>query len=140
MKYITNKSIIFLIISAIAFGIALFLEYWKDRLILGVSALLFLTIAFFLAEKITNETDPAIINAKAKAKKKIRRNWVRIWVTYFAAGFVFILGAVLVIILVFNGDNTTGKLDTAKELYSIILPVATGILAYWLRQPKSYFK
>ncbi|MCY4561264.1 MAG: hypothetical protein OXC03_02910 [Flavobacteriaceae bacterium] len=64
-------------------------------------------------------------------KEKIRRNWVRILVTFGAAGFVFIVGALLVILFVFYGDNSDEKIKIAKELYFAILPVATGILAYW---------
>ena len=62
-------------------------------------------------------------------RKELRRNLVRIWVTYGAAFYLFILGPIFCVILFTR--TPTSSLDAAKDLFLAILPIASGIVAYW---------
>ena len=61
-----------------------------------------------------------------------RRSHVRVIVTYGAAGFLFIGGAALIIVfLMAKGDTQTSGFTEAKDLFTTISPIATGIVTYW---------
>ncbi len=55
-----------------------------------------------------------------------RRSRVRVWVTYWAATFLFVGGSVFIALLIW-----TGKLNEALTLFGTILPVSAAIIAYW---------
>lgn len=61
----------------------------------------------------------------------IRRSRVRIWVTYIATGYVFIGSAALIIALLL-----LKKITIAEEIFTMVLPVATGIITYWFASRK----
>lgn len=57
---------------------------------------------------------------------ELRRNRVRVYVTYAAAGYIF-LGTPAVIYLV-----RAGKLGTdSMNLFMMVLPIASGIVSFW---------
>ena len=58
--------------------------------------------------------------------RESRRSQVRVRVTYGAAGFLFIGGALMIAVLLFMEDK-----DSAKDLFLAIMPVSAGILSYW---------
>ena len=64
---------------------------------------------------------------KIEDRITIRRNWVRILVTYIATGFIFIGGIGLIGLALYSSIDV----EKAKDIYLSILPVATGIIAYW---------
>ena len=55
---------------------------------------------------------------------------VRVWVTYGAALYVFLFGAILCGLLLWLGSDATGMAE-AKDLFLATLPIGSGILAYW---------
>ena len=57
------------------------------------------------------------------------KSWVRVSVTYAAALYIFLGGMALMIVCLFN--ESVHNLDTVKDLYLTIFPVATGIVTYW---------
>ena len=58
-----------------------------------------------------------------------RRSLVRQVVTYSAALFVFVGGGIMIITLaVYSGED---GIDAAKDLFTAILPIATGVITYW---------
>lgn len=61
------------------------------------------------------------------AKIENRRSRVRIYITYFAAIFLFIGGAGLIIYLLLEGTDNSD----AIMVFNTILPVATGVISYW---------
>ena len=63
---------------------------------------------------------------EAKEKRENRKSWVRVIVTYVAAGFIFIGGGSLIVIF-----SLKGKEDEAMNVFNIILPIAAGIVTYW---------
>ena len=68
-------------------------------------------------------------------RKELRRSRVRILVTYGAAVYLFVIGPVFCYWLFNHATDTQGNavpgIDDAKDLYMAILPVSSGILAYW---------
>lgn len=69
-----------------------------------------------------------------EAKKEIRKSWVRVIVTYVAAGFLFGGGAAFILFLI-----RCGEIDKALTLFNTLLPVAAAIISYWFagrNQPK----
>ena len=58
---------------------------------------------------------------------RVRRNWVRILVTYVATSFIFLGGFGLIGLSLYSGL----ELEGVKEFYLSILPVASSIVAYW---------
>ena len=57
------------------------------------------------------------------------KSWVRVMVTYMAAAYIFPggIGLIVVCLVIENVNN----LDTVKDLYLTVFPVATGIVTYW---------
>ena len=57
-----------------------------------------------------------------------RRSLVRVIVTY-GAGLYIVIGSIVLIVAdaLVEGE----KLATAKEIFTLVLPVATGIITYW---------
>jgi len=64
-----------------------------------------------------------------------RRNWVRVLVTYTAAGYVF-FGSGFLILALWIDTLDKDKLAIAKEIFTMVLPVATGIITYWFASRK----
>ena len=58
------------------------------------------------------------------------KSWVRIWVTYIAALYAFVGSGVLIVILL-SGDEISPNFQNAKDLFMLVLPVATGVITYW---------
>jgi len=72
-----------------------------------------------------------------------RRSRVRVLVTYAAAVFIFLGGPLLLILPViasiFIPDRDfTAVIAACKDVFVIILPIATGIVTHWFvsRKPK----
>lgn len=61
-----------------------------------------------------------------KDELELRRSKVRVYVTYFAAGFIFIGGGGFIAVLVF-----LSQIDSAKDIFMAILPLATSVVTYW---------
>ena len=70
-----------------------------------------------------------------KERKEVNRSRVRIWVTYLAAFYLFIGGPIFCYFLFNQSTNTEGNtlpgVNDAKDLFMTILPISSGILAYW---------
>ena len=68
-----------------------------------------------------------------------RRNWVRVWVTYGAAIYVFVGSTLLIIGALWTKSLDAAKMSSAKEIFTMTLPVATGIITYWFasRRPEN---
>ena len=66
-----------------------------------------------------------------------RRSNVRVRVTYIAAAYIF-LGSILLIAALWIDPIDDNKLNTAKEIFTMTLPVATAVITYWFasRKPK----
>ena len=76
---------------------------------------------------------------------EFRRSRVRMWTTYLAMAYLFVFGGLFVGSLLFGNwmipdpDATEGTrkvfdtytFDAAKEIFTLILPVATGIVGFW---------
>lgn len=61
-----------------------------------------------------------------ETKIKLRRSRVRMWVTYWAAAFVF-GGAVAIIAYgLWMKDSAL-----AKDTFNVVLPIGTAIVTYW---------
>ena len=67
----------------------------------------------------------------ADERKELRRNLVRVMVTYAAAGYLFLFGPVMVWILYKSPTSATDNFIAAKDMYMALLPIASGIVAYW---------
>jgi len=65
-----------------------------------------------------------------------RRSWVRVYVTYGAAAFIF-LGGLIVLAIGWSEKITDPKLTTIKDFYHSILPIATTIVTYWFATRKT---
>ena len=61
-----------------------------------------------------------------KEELELRRSKVRVYVTYTAAGFIFIGGGAFIAVLMFLKDT-----DSAKDIFMAILPLATSVVTYW---------
>jgi len=64
---------------------------------------------------------------------KLKRNLVRRVVSYLAAFYLF-LGGFLLVLFAFwliEGDTVPSGFTAAKDIYMSILPVASGVIAYW---------
>ncbi len=66
---------------------------------------------------------------------EMRRSKVRICVTYGAALYVFLGSLVLILAFAVTGAEGTG-LTLAKEVFTMVLPIATGIITYWFASRK----
>lgn len=68
-------------------------------------------------------------------KKEKWKSFVRIWITYLAAGFLFAACPLVAIILIFCGKCD----DLGEKILFAIIPVSGSIIAYWFggRGPSS---
>ena len=68
-------------------------------------------------------------------RRDLRKSWVRVVVTYLAAAYVFIGTPILCYLLFNHATDTDGNavpgIDEAKDLFLMVLPIASGILGYW---------
>lgn len=74
-------------------------------------------------------------NLTVRERIEMRRSKVRIWVTYSAALYVFLGSLVLILAFAIAGAEGTG-LPLAKEVFTMVLPIATGIITYWFASRK----
>ena len=61
-----------------------------------------------------------------KEERESRKSRVRVVVTYGAAGFLFLGGPLLILVLLCMGKSTE-----AANLFTAILPVSAAIISYW---------
>ena len=73
---------------------------------------------------------PVTQSPTLEEKRALMKSQVRVWVTYGAALYVFLFGAILCGLLLWLGSDATG-MDEAKDLFLATLPIGSGILAYW---------
>ena len=64
-----------------------------------------------------------------------RRSRVRVIVTYAAAAYIF-LGSGALIAALWVENIPAEKLSTAKDVFTMVMPVAAGIIAYWFASRK----
>ena len=63
-------------------------------------------------------------------KRQDRRSRVRVAVTYWAALYIF-GGSAALIVLALYGKLNTGNFDVVREIFTMTLPIATGVVTYW---------
>ena len=66
----------------------------------------------------------------AEETRQDRRSRVRVQVTYWAALYIF-GGSVALIILALYGKLNADNFDVVREIFTMILPIATGVVTYW---------
>lgn len=64
-----------------------------------------------------------------------RRSRVRVVVTYLAAAYIF-LGSGALIVALWIEKLPAEKFSTAKDVFTMVMPVAAGIIAYWFASRK----
>ena len=98
----------------------------------------------------TNETEPGETEPTPNQVKKrfnrspvghtvdetlsLRRSGVRRYVTYGAAAYLFLGGLVMVCVVAYGSageDSIPVNIMAAKDVFMSIVPVASGIVAYW---------
>ena len=72
---------------------------------------------------------PKQATSEDDARLNRSRSRVRIVVTYIAAAFVFLGGALMIALFAFKGGED--GVETAKDMFMTILPVGTAIVTYW---------
>ncbi len=77
------------------------------------------------------EREHVVTQPKFEETLAERRSLVRIIVTYAATGYVFI-GSIALIIALWVAED----LSAAKEVFTMVLPIATGIITYWFASRK----
>ena len=73
----------------------------------------------------------------AEERKELRRNRVRVVVTYAAAFYLFVFGPVTVWVLFMSPDVAKDNVIAAKDMFMGLLPIASGIVAYWFATRKT---
>ncbi len=63
-------------------------------------------------------------------RRQDRRSKVRVIVTYWAALYIF-GGAAALIVLVLWGKLKSADFNIVREIYTLALPIATGVITYW---------
>ena len=63
---------------------------------------------------------------KEKEKQDISKSKVRVRITYWAAGFLFLTPIILIIY-----QLSCKKYDEANKIFMSILPIASTIVGYW---------
>jgi len=63
-------------------------------------------------------------------RRQDRRSKVRVVVTYWAALYIFV-GVPVLIALALWGKLTKDNFDIVREIYTMALPIATGVVTYW---------
>ena len=92
--------------------------------------------------RVKKKTDRSAEGYTADERKELRRSWVRVWVTYAAAVYLFILGpfAAWMVFSSTSIDIAEGSqsisilapnVAAGKDVFLAILPIATGIVTYW---------
>ena len=66
---------------------------------------------------------------------KLRRSRVRMWITYGAGLFLFGGGAAFIACLIWVTNEKI--LDVAREVFAILVPIATGVITYWFADQRS---
>ena len=62
------------------------------------------------------------------------RSWVRVWVTYAAAAYVFGGGLWMIYVVSvykFKDDVDQQAIEHMKDIFLAVLPIATGVITYW---------
>lgn len=59
-----------------------------------------------------------------------RKSRVRVWITYFAAFYIF-GGAIALIGLALAEILDDKNFDKVREIFTMVLPIATGVVTYW---------
>ena len=70
------------------------------------------------------------IEMTTKDRINDRRSRVRVNVTYWASAYIF-AGIPLLIVLAIWGKLTDDNFSTVREVFTIGVPIATGIITYW---------
>ncbi len=65
-----------------------------------------------------------------------RRSRVRVAVTYWAAAYIFGGSAILIVLALF-GSLTDAKFSIIREVFTMVLPIATGVVTYWFATRQS---
>ena len=73
---------------------------------------------------------PVTQSSTLKEKRALMKSRVRVWITYGAALYVLLFGAILCGLLLWFGSDAAGMAE-AKDLFLATLPIGSGILAYW---------
>ena len=73
----------------------------------------------------------------ADERKELRRNRVRVLVTYAAAVYLFVFGPAMVWVLFMSPDVAKDNVIAAKDMFMGLLPIASGIVAYWFATRKT---
>ncbi|MCY4558950.1 MAG: hypothetical protein OXF79_21760 [Chloroflexi bacterium] len=63
-------------------------------------------------------------------RRQDRRSKVRVTVTYWAALYIFV-GAAALIALALWGNLTKDNFQIVREIFTLALPIATGVITYW---------
>ncbi len=63
-------------------------------------------------------------------RRQDRRSKVRVIVTYWAALYIF-GGAAALIALALWGNLTKDNFEIVREIFTLALPIATGVITYW---------
>ena len=71
-----------------------------------------------------------------KEIRESRKSWVRIWVTYAATLYVFGVSTILIVAFLWPNGIDDGDLAAAKDIFMMVLPVATGVITYWFASRK----
>lgn len=68
------------------------------------------------------------------------KSLVRVGVTWIAALYVFIGSGALIAFFLLSEESTKenfqGAFQEAKDLFMLVLPIATGIITYWFAERK----
>ena len=65
-------------------------------------------------------------DAEHSQELEARRSRVPVFVTYVAAGFLFVGGALLMLLFMYQEQY-----EQAEKVFYTILPVSSGIISYW---------
>ena len=66
----------------------------------------------------------------AEEIRQDRRSRVRVKITYWAAFYIF-GGSVALILLALYGNLNENNFNVVREIFTMILPIATGVVTYW---------
>ncbi|MDE0100291.1 MAG: hypothetical protein OXM87_11920 [Truepera sp.] len=73
---------------------------------------------------------PPDASSSVNPNLEARRSHVRVIVTYGAAGFLFAGGLALIAVALLTQAQNPG-FAAAKDLFTAISPIATGVVTYW---------
>ena len=69
--------------------------------------------------------------------RNLLRSSVRIFVTFGAAGFIFVVGGILVTLPLFRSSVDENSFALGKDMFMAILPVASTVVTYWFATRRS---